>query len=94
MPEFKEKGAAYTAFVVPTECFEPFLFFQKEETRKGGKYLDSQPNFQLVFEVPNVFTSKWVLLVDTAGCEMLTSRLLGKDPRCTTTIWKNAQNFK
>ena len=58
MPEFKEKGAAYTAFVVPTECFEPFLFFQKELTRKGGKYLDSQPNFQLVFEVPNVFTYK------------------------------------
>lgn len=56
MPAFKKSGVAVTAFMVPTECFGPFLF-QKEETMEG-KVSDEQPKFQLAFEVPNVFTYK------------------------------------
>ena len=56
IPAFKESGMAVTAFMVPTECFGPFLF-QPEETM-AGKESVMQPDFQLVFEVPNVFTYK------------------------------------
>jgi hypothetical protein len=53
---FKQSGEAYTAFMVPTECFKPFLF-QREELG-NGQIARIQPEFQLVFEVPKVFTFK------------------------------------
>ena len=53
---YEQSGKAYTAFMVPTECFKPFLF-QVEEVPNGGEAAN-QPEFQLVFEVPNVFTYK------------------------------------
>lgn len=53
---FKEKGKAYTAFVVPTECFKPFLFQDEENTT--GHRASVQPKCQLVIEFPNVFTYK------------------------------------
>ena len=53
---YKQSGEAYTAFMVPTECFKPFLF--QDEEVLNGEAAASQPEFQLVFEVPKVFTYK------------------------------------
>jgi hypothetical protein len=56
IPCYKQSGKAYTAFMVPTECFSPFLF-QKESALLGGTS-QKQPEMQLVFEIPKVFTYK------------------------------------
>ncbi|KAL3917259.1 MAG: hypothetical protein SGILL_004798, partial [Bacillariaceae sp.] len=49
---------AYTAFVVPTECFEKFVF-QKESIKDSDDGIaSSQPQFQLVFEMEDIFTYK------------------------------------
>ncbi|CAB9530142.1 hypothetical protein SEMRO_2761_G336460.1 [Seminavis robusta] len=57
IPGFKEKGEAYTAFMVPTECFKPFLF-QEEKTTSDSVAKVGQPEFQLVFGVPDAFHYK------------------------------------
>lgn len=50
------RAAAYTAFVVPTECFEKFLF--QHETLKDDDDMPTkvQPELQFVFEVPDIFS--------------------------------------
>jgi len=54
VPGYIQNGKAYTAFLVPTECFRPFLF-QEEENMKGDTS-KTQPKMQLVFEIPKIFT--------------------------------------
>ena len=61
---------AYTAFVVPSECFEKFTF--QQESIMGGTddtAASVQPKFQLVFEMEDVFTYKPTRLWGSQGAE-------------------------
>jgi len=58
IPGYQDNGSAYTAFMVPTECFEPFLFQKETYLIDNDKKTKKQPDFQLVFEVPDIFTYK------------------------------------
>eukprot|EP00980_Cylindrotheca_fusiformis_P026664 scaffold16847_cov68-Cylindrotheca_fusiformis.AAC.1 len=49
-----QKNSAITTFVVPEECFGPFLF-QKESVKKGEE-AKTQPDWQLVIVMPNLFS--------------------------------------
>lgn len=56
IPGYKESGAAYTAFMVPTECFEKFVFQKETIMDSDDVETKAQPDFQLVFEVRDLFT--------------------------------------
>ena len=58
IPDYKRKGVAVTAFMVPTECFEQFLFQEETTMKNDDTKTEAQPDFQLVFEVPDIFTYK------------------------------------
>jgi hypothetical protein len=49
-------NSAVTAFVVPTECFQRFLFQPETTVDKGDQATVSQPDVQLVFEMPDIFS--------------------------------------
>lgn len=53
---YNQSGKAHTVFLVPSECFRPFLF-QAEENMQW-EVSKTQPEFQLVIEIPIIFTCK------------------------------------
>jgi hypothetical protein len=49
---------AITVFVVPSECFEPFLFQPETTTVDVDTESKQQPKYQLVLEMPDAFVMK------------------------------------
>jgi hypothetical protein len=54
MPDYKI-DSAITVFVVPSECFEPFLFQPETTTVDDDTESNNQPDYQLVLEMPDAF---------------------------------------
>jgi hypothetical protein len=52
----EEKASGISAFVVPSECFVPFLFQREPVKDDDEKETVSQPDYQLVWRFPTIST--------------------------------------